>query len=297
MSYSPVNSSHSSANNSSTTSPTHYVIDESVQVSIVDHVAEVRMLRADRHNGLDWTMIDGLLKAQRDLSRYCCQESHASGKLRALVLSGDGKSFCAGLDMADIMSQPQRLPSLLEADDDGINPVQRLALGWRALGVPEVAALQGHVYGGGLQIALGADIRIADPQTRLALLEIEWGIMPDMGISVTAEGIRPDAIREMAWSGRRVAAEEAVTLGLVSRLAEAPREAAMETARTIAARSPRAVRAFSELMAQSPGLNTQERLALEARLQSGLLGGSEQQEAVAARREGRTARFGSPNEK
>lgn len=281
-------------------SPANDVINERVQLSIVDHVAEVRMLRADRHNGLDWAMIDGLLNAQQRLSQYRQEQrdqkqrgQENSNGLRALVLSGDGESFCAGLDMADIMSQPRRLPSLLEAASDGINPVQRLALGWHALGVPVLAALQGHVYGGGLQIALGADIRIAAPQARLALLEIEWGIMPDMGISVTAEGIRPDVIREMAWSGRRIAADEAVTLGLVSRLADAPREAAMEAARTIAARSPRAVSAFSELMQRSPDLDATARLALEARLQSGLLGSAEQQEAVAAKTQGRAARFGS----
>lgn len=278
--------------------PVDDVINERVQLSILNHVAEVRMLRAERHNGLDWAMIDGLLEAQQRLCRYSqpSQDREQSGGLRALVLSGDGKSFCAGLDMADIMSQPRRLPSLLKAEDDGLNPVQRLALGWRALKVPVLAALQGHVYGGGLQIALGADIRIADPQARLALLEIEWGIMPDMGISVTAEGIRPDVIHEMAWSGRRVAADEAVTLGLVSRLADAPREAAMEAARTIAARSPRAVSAFSQLLQQSPALDTTERLALEARLQSELLGSAEQQEAAAARMQGRAAHFGGPAE-
>lgn len=269
------------------------IASERVRLSIVEHVAEVRMLRADRHNGLDWAMIDGLLEAQRRLVQHC---QARPGDIRALVLSGAGDSFCAGLDMADIMSRPQRLASLLEAADDGINPVQRLALGWRTPGVPVLAALQGHVYGGGLQIALGADIRIAHPQARLALLEIDWGIMPDMGISVTAEGLRPDVIREMAWSGRRVAGDEALGLGLVSRLADDPREASVEAARAIAARSPRAVAAFSELMQRSPDLSMTERLALEARLQGGLLGSAEQREAVAARLQGRAAHFGDSPE-
>lgn len=269
-------------------SPTQHVLHERVQFSIADHIAEVRMLRAERHNGLDWAMIDGLLEAQRRLVQH--RQDHP-GDIRALVLMGDGESFCAGLDMADIMSQPQRLPSLLKAADDGINPVQRLALGWRELGVPVVVALQGHVYGGGLQMALGADIRIAHPQARLALLEIDWGIMPDMGISVTAEGLRADVIRELAWSGRKIAADEAFTLGLVSRLANDPQQAARQAAGAIAARSPRAVAAFSELMQQSPRLSEKERLALEARLQSELLGSAEQQEAVAARLQGRAAHF------
>ncbi|WP_051234289.1 crotonase/enoyl-CoA hydratase family protein [Halomonas halocynthiae] len=265
-----------------------HVCHEMVQLAVVDHVAEVRMVRADRHNGLDWAMIDGLLEAQRRLVQH--QQAHL-GDIRALVLSGDGESFCAGLDMADIMTQPQRLPSLLKAADDGINPVQRLALGWRDVGVPVLAALQGHVYGGGLQIALGADIRIAHPQARLALLEIDWGIMPDMGISVTAAGMRADVISEMAWSGRRVIAEEAFSLGLVSRLADDPLQAAMEAAQAIAGRSPRAVSAFRELMQQAPSLSEKACLAQEARLQSTLLGGAEQQEAVAARLQRRAAKF------
>lgn len=269
-------------------SPTQQLLHERIQLSIAEHVAEVRLLRADRHNGLGWAMIDGLLEAQRCLAQHLQEQP---GDIRTLVLAGEGESFCAGLDMADIMTQPQRLPWLLKAADDGINPVQRLALGWRELGVPVLVALQGHVYGGGLQIALGANIRIAHPQARLALLEIDWGIMPDMGISVTADGMRSDVICEMAWSGRKIAADEALTLGLVSRLADDPQQAAMDAAQAIAARSPRAVAAFSELMQQSPDLSERDRLALEARLQSGLLGSAEQQEAVAARLQGRVARF------
>ncbi|WP_253449211.1 enoyl-CoA hydratase-related protein [Halomonas sp. Y3] len=254
-----------------------------VRLGVEAGVAEVTLSRPEAHNGLDWAMIDGLLAAQRRLA--------ALDGLRAVVLAGEGESFCAGLDMGAIMGQPARLPSLLEADEAGINPVQRLALGWRNAGVPVIAALHGHVYGGGLQIALGADIRVVHPAARLGLLELLWGIIPDMGISVTGAGLRGDVLRELAWSGRKVGGEEAVALGLATRLAEEPLAAARESAAAIAGHSPKAVAAWGELLERAPGLEVRERLALEARLQSGLLGGTEQQEAMAARLAGRAARF------
>lgn len=254
-----------------------------VMLTFASHVAEVTLKRAREHNGLDWAMIDGLLAAQQRLTEL--------DGLRAVVLAGEGKSFCAGLDMAAIMTQPQRLPSLLAADERGINPVQRLALGWRDAGVPVIAALHGHVYGGGLQIALGADIRVAHPDASLALLEIVWGIIPDMAISVTASDIRHDVLRELAWTGRKLDGAEGLALGIVTRLADDPQETARTIAASVAARSPKAVAAARELFTLAPGLPQRERLALEARLQGSLLGGEEQVEAVAARMEGREPHF------
>lgn len=255
-----------------------------VRLVVDSGVAEVTLTRPEAHNGLDWAMIDGLLAAQRRLA--------ALDGLRAVVLGGEGESFCAGLDMAAIMMRPERLPGLLEADpEDGINPVQRLALGWREAGVPVIAALHGHVYGGGLQIALGADIRVVHPKARLALLEIVWGIIPDMGISVTAGDLRGDVLRELAWTGRKVGGEEAVALGLATRLGEEPLAMARQIAGVIAGHSPAAVAAAGELFRLSPGMSRRERLTLEARLQRGLLGGEEQREAVAARLAGRPPRF------
>lgn len=258
-----------------------------VTLTVSDFVARVALARPEALNGLDWAMIDGLLAAQRRLEALA-----RAGQVRAALLVGEGESFCAGLDMAAIMAHPERLPGLLEAEAaDGINPVQRLALGWRSAGVPVIAALHGHVYGGGLQIALGADIRVVHPEARLGLLEIDWGIIPDMAISVTGAGLRRDALQELAWSGRKVSGDEAVALGLATRLSETPEATAWVSARAIAARSPRAVAAARTLFERAPDLGVRERLALEARLQGKLLGSAEQQEAVAARLEKRPARF------
>lgn len=262
---------------------TRQAFHERVTLAFQDHVAEVTLTRPREHNGLDWAMIDALLAAQQHLVEL--------EGLRAVVLKGEGQSFCAGLDMTAIMSRSERLPSLLAADEHGINTVQRLALGWREAGVPVIAALHGHVYGGGLQIALGADIRVVHPDARLALLEIVWGIIPDMGISVTGESMRHDVLRELAWTGRKLDGQEAVALGLATRLADDPQRIARDIATSVAARSPRAVAAARELFDQGSGKSVRERLALEASLQRGLLGGEEQLEAVAARMSGREPRF------
>lgn len=261
----------------------HQIFNERVTLTFVDHVANVMLSRPSHHNGLDWAMIDGLLEVQQCLTQLV--------GLRAVVLGGDGDSFCAGLDMASIMGEAERLPTLLAPDATGVNPVQRLALGWREAGVPVVAALHGHVYGGGLQIALGADIRILHPQARLGLLEIDWGIIPDMAISVTGEGLRQDVLHEMAITGRKVSGEEAYQLGLGSRLSDTPQESAWETAALIATRSPRAVAAARELFTRGLSLAHRDRLALEANLQQQLLAGNEHREAVSARMERRATRF------
>ncbi len=258
--------------------------EERVRLVVESGVAEVTLARPEAHNGLDWGMIDGLLAAQRRLSEL--------EGLRAVVLAGEGESFCAGLDMAAIMAEPGRVPSLIEADaTDGINPVQRLALGWRKAGVPVIAALQGHVYGGGLQIALGADIRLAHPKARLGLLELLWGIIPDMGISVTGAGLRGDVLRELAWTGRKVSGEEAVGLGLATRLAEEPLAAARESAAAIAGHSPKAVAAWGSCWSGRRGWRCASAWPWRRGCRPASSAGVEQQEAMSARLAGRAARF------
>ncbi|TVU68170.1 MULTISPECIES: crotonase/enoyl-CoA hydratase family protein [Cobetia] len=261
-----------------------------VTVEICEHVADVRFNRPDKHNGLDWQMIEAILGVQAEL-KVRVEE----GSLRAIVLSGEGASFCAGLDMAAIMGDAVRVPQLLVAGANGCtstrNTVQQLSLGWRDSGVPVIAAVQGNVFGGGLQIALGADIRLCDPEARLAILEIDWGIIPDMGISVTARGVRSDWLHELSWSGRKVGAREACEAGLVTRIVSNPREEALALARQVAGRSPNAIRAITQLYSEALMASEADALALEARLQSGLLGKAEHMECVTAKLEGRTPHF------
>ncbi|MGQ7246585.1 crotonase/enoyl-CoA hydratase family protein [Halomonas sp. V046] len=255
-----------------------------LEVTLAQHVAEVRLMRGDRHNAMDPAMIDALLEVQGWLGERV--------GLRAVVLTGDGDSFCSGLDVAAVLSTPERVGWLLKADGTGANPAQRLALGWRDLSAPVIAALHGHVYGAGLQMALGADIRIVHPDALLALPEVEWGLMSDMGITVTASDLRLDVIRDLMLTGRHLVGEEAVVLGLATRIDDDPREAARDLAQEIACRSPRAVAAARRLLRDAPQLDERARLVREAELQFTLLGGPEQREASRARLEGRPPRFG-----
>ncbi len=249
--------------------------DERVSVSFDDDVAEVRLTRGDKHNGLDWPMFEGIHAALDEVS--------AAEDLRAVVLSGEGPSFCAGLDFKSFASGETEAGDAFASVDGSIaNFAQRVAYGWRELPVPVIAALQGACFGGGLQIALGADVRIAAPDVRLSAMEIAYGIIPDMSLSTTLPRlVRDDVARELTYTGRIVEAEEALALGLVTRLDDDPLAAARELAAEIAAKSPRAIRAAKRLLGQPHGADDAERLALEAELQQGLIG-----DTLSATREG-----------
>jgi enoyl-CoA hydratase/carnithine racemase len=161
--------------------------------------------------------------------------------------------------------------------------------------VPVIAALHGVVFGGGLQIALGADLRFASPDAQLSVMEIKWGLVPDMsGTQTLRHLVRLDVAKELTFTGRIVEGREAAALGLVTRLAEHPRAAALAMAREIAEKSPDAVRAGKRLLNQAPLLAVGDGLALEARLQRGLLGSANQVEAVSANLQKRAPKFSDP---
>ncbi|MDZ7644217.1 MAG: enoyl-CoA hydratase-related protein [Woeseiaceae bacterium] len=175
---------------------------------------------------------------------------------------------------------------------------QHAALAWHELPVPVIAALHGVVYGAGLQIAMGADLRIAAPSTRCSVMEIRWGIIPDMGLTATMRHLmRLDALRELVYTGRVVDADEARTLGLVTTVADEPQDAAMALARAIAASSPDAVRAAKRLLRHGFDDPVAASLAREAELQLGLLGTPNQAEAVRANLEKRVPRFTDASER
>ena len=121
--------------------------------------------------------------------------------VRAVVLSGDGKSFCAGLDFASFQamaggaanSQASNEPGPGAMADGRITHLgQQVCWVWQEVPVPVIAAVHGHALGGGLQIALGADIRIVHPDTKLSVREVHWGLVPDMtGTFVLSKLVRP----------------------------------------------------------------------------------------------------------
>jgi enoyl-CoA hydratase/carnithine racemase len=260
-----------------------------VRIEIADHVAMVTLTRAEKHNALDAAMFEAIIGAAERVAR-------APG-VRAAVLHGDGPSFCSGLDLMSMMSDPSGLPGLIERLRAGVPTwFQRAAYDWVRVPVPVIAAVHGNCLGGGLQIALGADIRIAAPDARLSVMEIKWGLIPDMSITRTLPRlVGLDVAKELTYTGRVFGGEEALRLGVVTRLSEDPLAAAQQLAAEIAARSPDAVRAAKRLFDEAWQGPADATLALEAELQQGLIGSPNQLAAVTAGLAKQPADFTDPS--
>ena len=268
-----------------------------VEISVSDGVADVRLVRADKMNALDNRMFDALAQAGQQLA--------AMKQVRAIVLSGEGRAFCAGLDMANFagMLDPDKSASgdqsggpdagRLSRRTRGIaNDPQHAAWLWRELPVPVIAAVHGVAFGGGFQVCLGADIRYAAPGTRFSVMEIKWGLVPDMAGTQLMRGLaRDDIIRELTYTGRIFSAEEAMEYGFVTRIADDPRALALDTARDIAARNPDAMRASKRLFNAAHDLSPAEGLLMESLEQDRIIGSPNQVEAVMAELEKRPAVF------
>jgi enoyl-CoA hydratase/carnithine racemase len=259
--------------------------EQRVSIERRGHVAVVTLTRPEKRNALDPAAFDALDAAARELS--------ADRELRAVVLTGAGKCFCAGIDLMSFSAGEAVIRKLLaRRGDEAANLAQRVGWGWRECPVPVIAALHGEVFGGGLQVALGADLRIAGPDARLSVMEVRWGLIPDMSGSQTLRGlVRRDVALELTWTGRVVPAEEALALGLVTRLAEDPLAEALALAETIAGQSPDAVRAAKQLFNRGWDCSEREALALEAELQLRILGRANQMEAVRAGMSGVSPNF------
>ena len=268
-----------------------------VEISVSAGVADVRLVRADKMNALDNRMFAALAEAGERLA--------AMKEVRAIVLSGEGRAFCAGLDMANFagMLDPEHsAPASKSADPDsgrlsrrtrGIaNDPQHAAWLWRELPVPVIAAVHGVAFGGGFQVCLGADIRYAAPGTRFSVMEIKWGLVPDMaGTQLMRNLARDDIVRELTYTGRIFSAQEAVGYGFVTRIADDPLALALATARDIAARNPDAVRAGKRLLNAAHDLSPAQGLLMESREQDLIIGRPNQVEAVMAELEKRPAIF------
>jgi len=227
--------------------------------------------------------------------------------LRAVVLSGEGRSFCAGLDFAsfsamgnqgsdDGTAEKRPRPAITDPVENRItHHAQQAVYGWTELPVPVIAALHGHALGGGIQLALGADIRIAAPDTKMSVLEIRWGLIPDMtGTQALINLVGLDVAKELTFSGRMVGAEEALELGLVTQIADDPRATAMAMADDIATKSPHAIRAAKRLFNQASKLSTAEGFAMERAEIGRLIGSPNQAESVKAFFEKRDPVFADP---
>jgi len=256
-----------------------------ISIDVVDGVADVRLTRADKMNALDPAMFDALLAA--------CDRLGRERRLCAVVLSGEGRAFCAGLDMESFAAMKEGGVRNIEARTHGrSNAFQHVVLGWRELAVPVIAAVHGVAFGGGFQLALGADIRYVAADTRMSIMEVKWGLVPDMGGTILMRHLaRDDIIRELTYSGRIFSADEARTYGFATRVCPDPRAEALALARQIAEKSPDAIRAAKRLLNIAAESDAAASLLAESHEQAQLVGSFNQTEAVMANLEKRAPRF------
>ena len=243
-----------------------------VTIEVSDHVALVTLNRPEKHNALDGAMFEGIVEAAEQVARL--------PEVRAVVLHGAGPSFCSGLDVSAFGS----LDTILDRPQgQRANVAQRTCTGWIDVPAPVIAAVHGNCFAGGLQIALGADIRFAAPDAHLSVMESKWGLVPDMGITSTLPRlVRIDVAKELTYTGRVLSGTEAAELGVVTHVADDPLAAAQELAAEIAGRSPDAMRAAKRLYDTSWHGPVEAGLLLETELQVGLIGSPNQIEAVRA---------------
>jgi len=253
-----------------------------LKISIEDGVADVRLARAEKMNALDGPMFDALVEAGDRLA--------TDDSIRAVVLSGDGRAFCAGLDFSGFQAMAGD-----GSDSGNTSGIGRVAEGrithhaqqacwtWHELPVPVIAAVHGVAFGGGLQLALGADIRIVSPDVRMSVLEIRWGLTPDMiATQVLPRLVGPDVAKELTWTGREVNGEEAVRIGLATKVADDPRTEALRLAGEISKKSPDAIRGAKHLIDFADQADWATGFAEERKVIGSLIGRNNQVEAVHA---------------
>jgi enoyl-CoA hydratase/carnithine racemase len=270
-------------------------MNDRVSITIEDGVADVRMVRVDKMNALDNAMFEALVGAGERLK--------TEKGVRCVVLSGEGRAFCAGLDMGNF-GQMAEGPRGRSTVSDGVlgarthgpaNRAQYACWVWRDVPVPVIAAVHGVAFGGGFQVALGADMRYVAPDTRLAVMEIKWGLVPDMaGTQLMRHLAREDIVRELTYTGRIFSGEEAFQYGFATRVCADPRAEALATAREIAAKSPDAIRASKRILNDAVLVDPKTGLTQESVEQGRLIGSPNQIEAVMANLQKRAATYVDP---
>lgn len=249
--------------------------NERVVIELADNgIAHVRFVRADKMNALDPDMFDAMIEAAQTLS--------TTKGVRVVVLSGEGRAFCAGIDLSNFTNSSGDTSHTLETRTHGnTNKFQEVAYQWRRFGVPVIAAVHGVCFGGGLQIASGADIRIVHPETRMAVMEMKWGLVPDMaGYALWRGLVRDDVLRGLVYTNREFSGAEAHSLGFATYVEEDPLSRAMEIAEVIAGKNPDAIRASKRLHAAMHEHTADEILMLESVEQDKISRSKNQIEAV-----------------
>ena len=265
-------------------------MEDRISINISDGVADVRLIRTDKMNALDDKMFEALIGAIETLN--------ADKSVRCVVLSGEGRAFCAGLDMSNFGKMADGTSSgvtsgRLEQRTHGVtNRLQQVVWGWRQLRAPVISAVHGVAVGGGLQIMLGCDIRFTHPETKLSILEVKWGLVPDMGSTpIMCQLASEDIIRELTYTGRIFSGVEAKAYGFTTHVSETPHDDAMALAREIASKSPDSVQSSKRLYNDLRDLDDAQALLAESKAQDRLIGSKNQIEAVMAGMEKRAGAF------
>ncbi len=256
-----------------------------VSVTYENHIAHVTLTRADKMNAVDEEMIQAIIAAGREV---------AETDARAVVLSGEGNAFCAGLDVMSFgaMAGKDTEEMMMPRTHGDTNRWQEVSLVWRRVPVPVIAALHGTCFGAGFQLSLGADIRFAAPGTKMSVMEMKWGLVPDMGGMVLLPQLaRSDVIRLLTYTARTFTAEEAAEWGLVTTLAEEPLAAAQALAEEIAGKSPSAIREAKQLIEVAEAEGREAVLLAESQAQANLIGGADQMEIIAGQMQKRAPVF------
>jgi enoyl-CoA hydratase/carnithine racemase len=270
-------------------------MNDRVRIEITDGVADVRLVRADKMNALDDAMFTALVEAGQRLK--------TEPGVRCVVLSGEGRAFCAGLDAGNFgkmaegggryEKRGERPPELVGKREYGVaNRAQYAVWVWRELPVPVIAAVHGVAFGGGFQLCLGADIRYVTADAKMSIMEIKWGLVPDMaGTQLMRHLVREDIVRELTYTGRIFSGAEAAQMGFATRVCDDPYAAALETAREIAGKSPTAVRAAKRIFNDAPYTDVAHGFIQETEEQVALIGSPNQIEAVMANLQKRAPNF------
>ncbi|MFC6704472.1 crotonase/enoyl-CoA hydratase family protein [Flexivirga alba] len=251
-------------------------MSSNIDVTVADGIADVRLDRPEKLNGLTLPMLRDLASAARKL--------RGDKEIRAVILSGTGDSFCAGLDFKTVTTDPKQLPlGMLPRPWRGTNLFQEACWAWRRVPVPVIAAVHGHCYGGGVQIALAADFRVTTPDAKWSVLEGKWGLIPDMtGVHTLSELVGIETAKRLTMTAEIISGEEAARLGLVGQVHEQPYDAARELAESLLQRSPDAVVTAKRIFNTSWRSSPRRTLARERWEQTKLLLGKNSQIARVA---------------
>lgn len=247
---------------------------ERIDYEVKDHIAYVWLNRPEKLNGLDMPMFKAMINTAKDIRK--------NRKVRAVILAAKGPSFCAGLDFSAVNKDPSMIAKLfLKLPWTKQNLAQKIAHVWRDLPVPVICAIHGNCFGGGMQIALACDYRIATPDANLSIMEMKWGLIPDMsGMVALSRLTRVDIAQELIMTGRQFSADEGISFGLLSKLADDPVREAQQLAEQVARQSPDAVAASKYLLKKTWKADTWKALRWERWVQARVLGRKNQQIAM-----------------